>query len=126
MATKGEEETTMQATERSYREMNGRAARKRLLVKEKELNRQRDALSAERRQSCRWGRSSRRSTSSRGRGGDAARSPICSEGKRQLLVYHFMFGPDYDEGCPACSFDSRQLRGQPRAPRCSRELPHSP
>jgi predicted dithiol-disulfide oxidoreductase (DUF899 family) len=25
-------------------------------------------------------------------------------GKRQLLVYHFMFGPDYDEGCPACSF----------------------
>ena len=26
------------------------------------------------------------------------------EGKRQLLVYHFMFGRDYDEGCAACSF----------------------
>jgi predicted dithiol-disulfide oxidoreductase (DUF899 family) len=23
---------------------------------------------------------------------------------RQLLVYHFMFGPDWDEGCPSCSF----------------------
>jgi predicted dithiol-disulfide oxidoreductase (DUF899 family) len=25
-------------------------------------------------------------------------------GRRQLLVYHFMFGPDWDEGCPSCSF----------------------
>src|SRR5206468_6221698 len=24
-------------------------------------------------------------------------------GRSQLLVYHFMFGPDYDAGCPACS-----------------------
>ena len=25
------------------------------------------------------------------------------EGRRQLIVYHFMFGPDWPEGCPACS-----------------------
>lgn len=25
-------------------------------------------------------------------------------GRKQLLVYHFMFGPDWDEGCPSCSF----------------------
>ena len=25
-------------------------------------------------------------------------------GPRQLLVYHFMFDPDWDEGCPSCSF----------------------
>ena len=26
------------------------------------------------------------------------------EGRRQLLVMHFMFGPDWEEGCPSCSF----------------------
>src|SRR5688572_1684903 len=26
------------------------------------------------------------------------------EGKHQLLVYHFMFAPGWDEGCPSCSF----------------------
>ena len=27
----------------------------------------------------------------------------CSRGRSQLLVYHFMFGPDYKAGCPSCS-----------------------
>lgn len=26
------------------------------------------------------------------------------DGRRQLLVYHFMMGPDWEEGCPSCSF----------------------
>jgi predicted dithiol-disulfide oxidoreductase (DUF899 family) len=26
------------------------------------------------------------------------------DGRSQLLMYHFMFGPDWDEGCPSCSF----------------------
>ena len=30
-------------------------------------------------------------------------SPICSEDVRELLIYHFMFGPEYTGGCPACS-----------------------
>ncbi len=25
------------------------------------------------------------------------------DGRSQLIVYHFMFGPDWDEGCPSCS-----------------------
>jgi predicted dithiol-disulfide oxidoreductase (DUF899 family) len=38
-------------------------------------------------------------------------------GRSQLLVYHFMFGPDWDEGCPSCSsvadaFDETQLHLQ--------------
>ena len=30
--------------------------------------------------------------------------PQLFAGRRQLLVYHFMFGPDWEEGCPSCSF----------------------
>jgi predicted dithiol-disulfide oxidoreductase (DUF899 family) len=39
------------------------------------------------------------------------------EGRSQLLVYHFMFGPEYTAGCPACSAprSARRLaRGWPR------------
>ena len=30
--------------------------------------------------------------------------PELFDGRSQLLMYHFMFGPDWDEGCPSCSF----------------------
>lgn len=76
------------------------AKRKKLLAKEKELTRERDRLSAERR-----------------------RLPMVEiekdyvfespdgmvglldlfEGRCQLIVYHFMFAPAWDEGCPSCS-----------------------
>jgi predicted dithiol-disulfide oxidoreductase (DUF899 family) len=85
------------------------AARKRLLVKEKEFNRQRDALSAERRELPMVpiekeylfeGPEGRRSLAD------------LFDGKRQLLTYHFMFGPDWgDEGCPACSFVADNFAG---------------
>ena len=32
-------------------------------------------------------------------------------GRTQLLVYHFMFGPDWDEGCPSCSFWADNMDG---------------
>lgn len=32
-------------------------------------------------------------------------------GRRQLVVYHFMFGPDWQEGCPSCSFVSDHFDG---------------
>ncbi len=32
-------------------------------------------------------------------------------GRRQLLVYHFMFGADWDEGCPSCSFWADNFQG---------------
>ena len=76
------------------------AARKALLLKEKELTRQRDALHAER----------RRLPMTRvekpyvfdGPDG-SARLLDLFEGRRQLIVYHFMFDPDWEEGCPSCS-----------------------
>src|SRR5271169_7183694 len=32
-------------------------------------------------------------------------------GRSQLIVYHFMFGPDWEEGCKSCSFISDHLDG---------------
>ena len=32
-------------------------------------------------------------------------------GRRQLLIYHFMFGPDWEEGCPSCSFWADNYEG---------------
>lgn len=77
-----------------------RAQRKKLLAKEKELTRQRDALNAERR---------RLPMVEIGKdyvfeGPDGAASLLdLFEGRRQLIVYHFMFDPSWDEGCPSCS-----------------------
>jgi predicted dithiol-disulfide oxidoreductase (DUF899 family) len=70
-------------------------------MKEKELTRQRDALSAERRKLP-----MEEITKEYVFQGPEGRRTLADlfEGKRQLLVYHFMFGPDYDEGCPSCSF----------------------
>ena len=33
------------------------------------------------------------------------------EDKSQLMIYHFMFGPDWDEGCPSCSFWADNYNG---------------
>ena len=77
------------------------AARKRLLAKEKEFNRQRDALSAERRKLPMVAIEKEYVFQ-----GPEGRSTLAElfEGKRQLLVYHFMFEPDHNEGCPSCAF----------------------
>jgi predicted dithiol-disulfide oxidoreductase (DUF899 family) len=77
------------------------AARKRLLVKEKKFSRQRDALSAERRKLPIV--AIEKEYVFQGPEGSRALADLF-EGKRQLLVYHFMFEPDHDEGCPSCSF----------------------
>jgi predicted dithiol-disulfide oxidoreductase (DUF899 family) len=85
-----------------------RRARKELLVKEKEWNRQRDALSAERRklpviviekEYVFEGPDGRRTLAD------------LFEGRPQLLVYHFMFDPAWDEGCRACSFVADNFSG---------------
>ena len=76
------------------------AARKRLLAKEKEFSRQRDALSAERRKLPMVAID--KAYAFQGPDGRCTLAELF-EGKRQLMVYHFMFGPDEDEGCAACS-----------------------
>src|SRR5262245_59142335 len=84
------------------------AARKRLLAKEKEFNRRRDALSAERRklpmvaiekEYVFEGPSGRRTLAD------------LFEGRHQLIVYHFMFEPDWDEGCASCSLVADHFDG---------------
>jgi predicted dithiol-disulfide oxidoreductase (DUF899 family) len=77
------------------------AARKALLDKEKAFTRLRDDLSRERRE-LPWVKVE---TSYVFEGPDGRETlPELFEGRSQLVVYHFMFNPDWDEGCPSCSF----------------------
>jgi len=75
-------------------------ARLELLKAEKELTRRSDEL-ARRRQELPWVRidKAHRFETDEGR----VSLPDLFRGRSQLLVYHFMFGPDYTAGCPACS-----------------------
>ena len=77
-----------------------RAARVALLAAEKELTHRSDEL-AKRRQELPWVRIDkpyRFDTDA----GSASLADLFA-GRSQLIIYHFMFGPDYTAGCPACS-----------------------
>jgi predicted dithiol-disulfide oxidoreductase (DUF899 family) len=76
------------------------AARLELLKAEKALTRQSDEL-AERRQKLPWVRVDDEYRFDTDEG--AATLKDLFKGRSQLLVYHFMFGPDYKAGCPSCS-----------------------
>jgi predicted dithiol-disulfide oxidoreductase (DUF899 family) len=71
-----------------------------LLAKEKEATRARDALAAERRRLPRVLIDKKYTFD--GPGGKVT-LPDLFEGRRQLLLYHFMFGPNQDVGCDGCS-----------------------
>lgn len=77
------------------------AARKRFLRKEKAFTRLRDRLSAERR-GLPWERIEKEYVFD-GPDGEETLAELFG-GRRQLLVYHFMFLPEWDAGCPNCSF----------------------
>ncbi|PYP60263.1 MAG: DUF899 domain-containing protein [Gemmatimonadetes bacterium] len=77
------------------------AARTKLLAKEKELTRARDELSRLRR-ALPWERVEKPYVFE-GPDGKETLAQLFA-GKSQLFVYHFMFGPDDQEGCPSCSF----------------------
>jgi predicted dithiol-disulfide oxidoreductase (DUF899 family) len=76
-------------------------ARKELLTKEKQFNRQRDALSAERRE-LPWVRVEKEYVFDAPDGKETLADLF--GGRSQLIVQHFMFGPGWEEGCPSCSF----------------------
>jgi predicted dithiol-disulfide oxidoreductase (DUF899 family) len=76
------------------------AARIELLAAEKELTRHSDEL-AQRRQQLPWVRIDKEYRLETDTG--AATLADLFRGRSQLLVYHFMFGPDYSAGCPSCS-----------------------
>ena len=75
-------------------------ARVGLLKEEKELTRRSDAL-ARQRQELPWVRIDKAYRFETDEG--SASLADLFRGRSQLLVYHFMFGPDYTAGCPSCS-----------------------
>jgi predicted dithiol-disulfide oxidoreductase (DUF899 family) len=83
-------------------------ARKRLLGKEKEFTRARDALSQERRD-LPWERVEK-SYLFTGPDGKERLTDLFA-GKSQLIVYHFMFDPTWDAGCKSCSFWADNFNG---------------
>lgn len=83
-------------------------ARKELLAREKEFTRQRDALSAERRR-LPMVRIEKEYVFEGPNGRKSLHDLF--EGHRQLIVYHFMFDPGWDEGCKSCSFFADNFPG---------------
>jgi predicted dithiol-disulfide oxidoreductase (DUF899 family) len=77
------------------------AARRRLLAKEKEFTRLRDELSQARRD-LPW-EAVQKAYVFEGPEGKEQLADLF-EGRSQLLVYHFMFDPNWEAGCPICSF----------------------
>ena len=85
-------------------------ARKELLGKEKELTRLRDDLARQRRE-LPWVKVTKPYVFE-GPGGPQSLSDLFA-GRSQLIVYHFMYGPEWDEGCPSCSFWADNFDGIP-------------
>jgi predicted dithiol-disulfide oxidoreductase (DUF899 family) len=84
------------------------AARLGLLAEEKELTRRGDAL-AQRRRELPWVRIDEAYRFDTEEG--SATLADLFRGRSQLLVYHFMFGPDYTAGCPSCSMIADGFNG---------------
>src|SRR5438477_8977768 len=87
------------------------AARRALLAEEKAWTRERDRLS-EKRRSLPWVRVDKNYVF------ESADGPVSLaelfDGRSQLIVYHFMFGPEWEDGCPGCSLLSDQVDGARR------------
>lgn len=83
-------------------------ARKAHLAKEKDFTRLRDELSRQRRE-LPWVRVEKRYVFD-GPGGKETLADLFG-GRSQLIVYHFMFGPGWEQGCPSCSFLSDHIDG---------------
>jgi predicted dithiol-disulfide oxidoreductase (DUF899 family) len=81
-----------------------------LLAAEKEFTRQRDALTR-RRMAMPWERVEK-SYRFEGPNGPLSLADLF-DGRSQLIVYHFMFGPDWEEGCKSCSFWADNFEGIP-------------
>jgi predicted dithiol-disulfide oxidoreductase (DUF899 family) len=83
-------------------------ARRRLLAKEKQLQKLRDQLSAERR-ALPWERVDKHYVFE-GPAGEETLADLFA-GRGQLIVYHFMFAPDWEAGCKSCSFWADNFNG---------------
>lgn len=85
-----------------------RAARKRLLEREKAATRQRDELAAQRRD-LPMVKVAKEYVFEAPQGPRSLRELF--EGRRQLIIYHFMFDPEWQEGCRSCSHAADSFAG---------------
>jgi predicted dithiol-disulfide oxidoreductase (DUF899 family) len=92
--------TTAQTMRKTGTREEWLAARLELLKAEKELTRRSDEL-ARQRQNLPWVQINKGYRFETDQG--SVSLPELFRGRSQLLVYHFMFGPDYTAGCPSCS-----------------------
>ena len=76
-------------------------ARKKLLIQEKEFTHLRDKLSRQRRE-LPWVKVEKEYVFEGPNGKETLADLF--EGRSQLVIYHFMFAPEWEEGCPSCSF----------------------
>jgi predicted dithiol-disulfide oxidoreductase (DUF899 family) len=109
--TRRKENTTMTKTTTKHRTGTSSewlAARLDLLKEEKELTRRGDEL-ARKRQELPWVRVDKEYKFETDEGKAALAGLF--RGRSQLLVYHFMFGPDYKAGCPSCSSIADSFNG---------------
>lgn len=83
-------------------------ARKELLAKEKEFTRLRDELSRARR-ALPWEKVEKEYVFDGPNGKETLADLF--DGRSQLIIYHFMYGPDWEEGCPSCSFWADNFNG---------------
>jgi predicted dithiol-disulfide oxidoreductase (DUF899 family) len=83
-------------------------ARKALLSKEKEFTRQRDDLSRRRRE-LPWVKVEKNYLFDGPKGKESLAGLF--DGRSQLIVYHFMLGPGWEEGCKSCSFLADHIDG---------------
>jgi predicted dithiol-disulfide oxidoreductase (DUF899 family) len=83
-------------------------ARKKLLIREKQLTHKKDAIAEERRK-LPWVKVAKNYVFDSPSGKKTLADLF--GGKNQLIVYHFMFGPDWSEGCPSCSFNMDHVDG---------------
>lgn len=83
-------------------------AREKLLIKEKEFTHLRDQLSKQRR-ALPWVQIDK-DYSFEGSNGTQSLADLFQD-KSQLIIYHFMLGPNWEEGCPSCSFWADNFNG---------------
>ena len=84
------------------------AARKQLLIKEKELTRLRDQINADR-HALPWVKVEKAYLFD----GPNGRQTLADlfDGRSQLIIKHFMLGPDWEDGCVGCSFELDHVEG---------------
>src|SRR5690349_17066430 len=83
-------------------------ARRNLLAKEKQLTRQHDEIARQRRE-LPWVKIEKQYTFDTPQGKRTLGDLF--NGRSQLIIYHFMFGPEWKEGCPSCSYLSDHMNG---------------